>query len=84
MRLLLLRMALPFQSTHPVRGGTGVFLAKLHAIEFQSTHPVRGGTRLQEFMRRFYRFQSTHPVRGGTLTKADAGRCSSYFNPPTP
>ena len=22
MRLLLLRMALPFQSTHPVRGGT--------------------------------------------------------------
>ena len=34
-----------FQSTHPVRGGTGGRFAEFWAqYPFQSTHPVRGGT----------------------------------------
>ena len=34
----------PFQSTHPVRGGTAEPWRMYPAERFQSTHPVRGGT----------------------------------------
>ena len=33
-----------FQSTHPVRGGTGKIDIEIRICGFQSTHPVRGGT----------------------------------------
>ena len=33
-----------FQSTHPVRGGTQLFISLEVTMLFQSTHPVRGGT----------------------------------------
>ena len=37
----------PFQSTHPVRGGTVHHQGRCHSGQFQSTHPVRGGTSSQ-------------------------------------
>ena len=33
-----------FQSTHPLRGATGVYYALGSATVFQSTHPLRGAT----------------------------------------
>ena len=58
----------PFQSTHPVRGGTAENVDMiLAALVFQSTHPVRGGTLRPIFQTIIAaKFQSTHPVRGGT------------------
>ena len=55
-----------FQSTRPVRGGTGLQL--LHSIfnGFQSTRPVRGGTKTDALDALERLFQSTRPVRGGT------------------
>ena len=38
----------PFQSTHPLRGGTVLFILHLSIhLVFQSTHPLRGGTALR-------------------------------------
>ena len=56
----------PFQSTHPVRGGTVFPSLGYKFTLFQSTHPVRGGTASADSRRSTKKFQSTHPVRGGT------------------
>ena len=40
----LLKLPKRFQSTHPVRGGTGYSFDFCKNSLFQSTHPVRGGT----------------------------------------
>ena len=37
-------MARRFQSTHPVRGATGLMVSEGRSSAFQSTHPVRGAT----------------------------------------
>ena len=37
-------IAVPFQSTHPVWGGTGYYWIAACGNQFQSTHPVWGGT----------------------------------------
>ena len=67
-------LPLRFQSTHPVRGGTGNYIARIILSKFQSTHPVRGGTRGKRCWARKPLFQSTHPVRGGTLLLRFFGR----------
>ena len=48
-RLPILAAALMvlFQSTHPVRGGTTLYVFAFTVSIFQSTHPVRGGTVLK-------------------------------------
>ena len=57
-----------FQSTHPVRGGTGApLILDRKEAKFQSTHPVRGGTCIPILGNIVLLFQSTHPVRGGTV-----------------
>ena len=58
----------PFQSTHPVWGGTITrAIARLTSL-FQSTHPVWGGTSVSKLDNIADQFQSTHPVWGGTET----------------
>ena len=60
-------LAIVFQSTHPVRGGTFAPTNSPSFFIFQSTHPVRGGTLpLDDTLLLPVGFQSTHPVRGGT------------------
>ena len=60
----------PFQSTRPVRGGTGTSPgADPGLIPFQSTRPVRGGTIFVTVAPFSLQFQSTRPVRGGTKVK---------------
>ncbi len=44
MLALLIAMSLGFQSTRPMRGGTGKDRGGRVDAEFQSTRPVRGGT----------------------------------------
>ena len=39
-----LRLAIVFQSTHPVRGATVNRIGLTVMAQFQSTHPVRGAT----------------------------------------
>ena len=58
----------PFQSTHPMRGGTCVDQRAPAPLGFQSTHPMRGGTRYGGYSPICQQFQSTHPMRGGTRT----------------
>ena len=61
-----------FQSTHPVRGGTDIYISPACMYIFQSTHPVRGGTLYCQTARHSALFQSTHPVRGGTQCRDTA------------
>ena len=65
-------LTLPFQSTHPVRGGTIAF-KDLPAFDAISIHPPREGwDSIPEIVERgFSRFQSTHPVRGGTVSSPE-------------
>ena len=74
----------PFQSTHPVGGGTQDGLIAKEAALFQSTHPVGGGTRMFRFLTAD-EIISIHPPRGGW--DRHFGRThgpNGYFNPPTP
>ena len=57
----------PFQSTHPVWGGTAWVYHRSVGAAFQSTHPVWGGTQRKISARVRQTFQSTHPVWGGTM-----------------
>ena len=60
--------ARPFQSTHPVRGGTYFFFVP-NRLVWISIHPPREGwdTRKSTHKETPRTFQSTHPVRGGTV-----------------
>ena len=74
----------PFQSTHPVWGGTYTTFPSERCREI-SIHPPRVGwdAALRTTSSQRLGFQSTHPVWGGTvyfLSKTLA----VYFNPPTP
>ena len=61
----LLEAGAGFQSTRPVRGGTGAFpVEKILDNGFQSTRPVRGGTE-QVGTKRPSSFISIHPPREG-------------------
>ena len=74
----------PFQSTHPVRGGTVfMYLSELTSL-FQSTHPVRGGTMHAADARRGIGI-SIHPTRAGWDSDHSCGLPKLRdFNPPTP
>ena len=55
-----------FQSTRPLRGGTGSERARDNLFQFQSTRPLRGGTWQGWASNEEDKFQSTRPLRGGT------------------
>ena len=78
------RLAVEFQSTHPVRGATQLTVKEGAAISFQSTHPVRGATPTRSEMRSSTVFQSTHPVRGATMVVMLPSALVPDFNPRTP
>ncbi len=73
-----------FQSTRPVRGGTGISRITRSASVFQSTRPVRGGTR--RVIKRSRRcIISIHPPRAGRdLHRVPTTASFLYFNPPAP
>ena len=73
-----------FQSTRPVRGGTGSGTTIMAAEQFQSTRPVRGGTYILDSESGTSLFQSTRPVRGGTGQRCRYSHRSADFNPPAP
>ena len=56
-----------FQSTRPLRGGTGPPTGVHGAGGFQSTRPLRGGTSHFVTLTLDAAFQSTRPLRGGTI-----------------
>ena len=75
-----------FQSTHPVRGGTGGGMM-CKWLQDISIHPPREGwdsLLLEQQGEGLGLFQSTHPVRGGTASKARTFMGREHFNPPTP
>ena len=58
-----------FQSTRPVRGATGRYLAADHATEISIHAPHAGRDRASFVMQTPpYRFQSTRPMRGATTS----------------
>ena len=75
---------MPFQSTHPVWGGTTSSGISPLTLQFQSTHPVWGGTSLT-FGTSFRGHISIHPPRvGWDGTVASLPVRLYHFNPPTP
>ena len=74
-----------FQSTHPLRGATGVQV-NTQTVEpkFQSTHPLRGATRGERPLLWIEKFQSTHPLRGATIFWLVKPSILVNFNPRTP
>ena len=78
------RRECPFQSTHPVWGGTPPAVRRSALPEFQSTHPVWGGTVLDD-CRLVQNHISIHPPRVGWDMSQEYASCpNSHFNPPTP
>ena len=73
-----------FQSTHPLRGATQLFLQCCQSYKFQSTHPLRGATRaLREELTRME--ISIHaPLAGCDSVRSPGKRRSVHFNPRTP
>ena len=58
-----------FQSTHPLRGATGLAIAADGTISFQSTHPLRGATAVYVQQSRWNGDISIHaPLAGCDLT----------------
>ena len=78
------RRECPFQSTHPVWGGTPPAVRRSALPEFQSTHPVWGGT-VSRIAGAPGRAISIHPPRAGwDIACKEVPRPCKYFNPPTP
>ena len=70
-------VAVEFQSTRPLRGGTSPIKQHHYMSRFQPPRPLRGGTASLSSMSRILLFQSTRPLRGGT-------RPRSLIPPPRP
>ena len=74
----------PFQSTHPVGGGTEE-LWWVGDYSDISIHPPRGGWDIGGNLNATLVFISIHPPRGGWDDRLGwTGQRSCYFNPPTP
>ena len=74
-----------FQSTRPVRGGTGDVDAKLVSQhDFNPPAPCGAGHQNGRRITSIKRFQSTRPVRGGTTCPMQEALASVDFNPPAP
>ena len=55
-----------FQSTHPMRDATSMYISIIAATKFQSTHPMRDATKTTRYAVMTAKFQSTHPMRDAT------------------
>ena len=68
-----------FQSTHPVRGGTGCAITKSQLREyFNPPTPCGVGRVVVSTVPKPPAFQSTHPVRGGTICAPSPRRAVTF------
>ena len=74
-----------FQSTHPVRGATSLYLGiSTTTLKFQSTHPVRGATALDNYEVADVKISIHAPRAGCDRARRHHGRKDCHFNPRTP
>ena len=78
-------IANPFQSTLPMRGGTGLGRVRVRSHrDFNPPSPCGEGRISETAGPLIFPFQSTLPMRGGTLGWCRAQHRATYFNPPSP
>ena len=73
-----------FQSTHPLRGATGIGKSRASISVFQSTHPLRGATLTSCYTLSVLSISIHAPLAGCDFRRFPRASAPANFNPRTP